>query len=55
MERKINKINDDIIEVIEVETKTTTNVTQYNKNVLTKELIELDKRIVEIDDLLKEF
>ncbi len=55
MKRTINKISDDIIEVVEVETKTTTNVTQHNKNVITAEKKKLQNRINEIDVLLTNF
>jgi len=53
MERTINKINDDIIEI--VETVSTTKSEQHNKNVLLEDKRKLNEKIIEIDKILKEF
>jgi len=53
MAKTINKISDDIIEI--VESKTITKVEQFNKNVLLTEKKTHENKIVEIDDLLTNF
>ena len=53
MVKRITKISDDIIEVVEDITQT--QVKQFNKNVLLKEKSDLQDKIVEINKLLTEF
>lgn len=53
MTRTINKIRDDIIEV--VETQTLTNVERFQKKTLLTEKKKLEEKIIEIDNLLNEF
>ncbi|MCH7534859.1 MAG: DUF5320 domain-containing protein [Bacteroidetes bacterium] len=51
--KTVKKISDEFIEV--VETVERTEVKQFNKNVLNEEKRMLEKRIKEINSLLKEF
>ena len=51
--KTIKRITEDIIEIIEE--KTTTQVTQYNRNVLKKEKEDLLEKVAEIDEFLAVF